>query len=140
MKKGEDPVQRAKNGHLHHCSWGSVCCLVAGLLLGDLVSIGLRFGVNSCSMREYTGADMPSKLTPTALLQMPAPIKGGLMMWDPAIDYETNALFPVAVPEFTDPELMRRAEAVRDGYASEMHLPHTARLKVGAPTPTNSRH
>lgn len=42
------------------------------------------------------------------------------------------ATAPVPIPEFTNPQLLARVQAIRDGFAKQMQVPQQARAKFAA--------
>jgi Xaa-Pro aminopeptidase len=68
----------------------------------------------------------------------PVPHEPELREWD-AGSFSAAAVFGGAtVPEFVDPELLERVDAVRAGYAHEMHLPSTSRARLADAMPIDN--
>ena len=101
---------------------------VAGFLLA-----GGRLGPHGFLAPECEQLGIPAALPPAEPL-VPQPPEE--IAWDPAA-FDAAALFggAASVPEFVDPELMLRVDAVRAGYSGEMGIPHTSRRRLADAMP-----
>ena len=101
---------------------------VAGFVLA-----GGRLGPHGFLAPECEQLGIPAAPPPAEPL-VPQPPEE--IAWDPAA-FDAAALFggAASVPEFVDPELMLRVDAVRAGYYGEMGIPHTSRRRLADAMP-----
>jgi hypothetical protein len=122
------PTARARLTHACHL----LVVGLAGLLLGAALDAHFLANHGDCD-----SSSAPNGMDRQAGDIQPVPHGAESVAWDPA-SFDSSVLFAHEVPEFTDPALMARVEAIREGYAHEMHLPHTSRIKLADAMPQAS--